>query len=184
MKQILIYPGDASYKTATLTHILQDMNIACTILDDTALSQRIGYLMQLKDYEQLPIQPQHATHDLMILRDVNDAEITQLNAAMKEHGIVMERKAMLTTHNKDWLLCDLMAEIEREHHYFSVRDALYSILKDSEHLIIEHYTADSWKRYEKAFYQAYEAISNDLDITSLERVYHQLCDTKAQLQLR
>ena len=57
----------------------------------------------------------------------------------------MQRKAMLTKHNKGWTFHDLLSEIEREHTYFQTMDAIRTLLVQSSELVIEAYTPASWK---------------------------------------
>ena len=98
-------------------------------LDDEALNQSIGYLFQINGYHKKSSKESyHMSQDLMIFKEVEDEDILKLNNAIKENGIVMERKAMLTIHNQKWSLKDLLSEIIEEHAYFKNREELKEYL--------------------------------------------------------
>lgn len=180
MKHICIYLGDQQEKRSTLENVLQHMQLSYSFLGDDDLSQTIGYLMKLPDYQEVPSKTyEHITHDLMILAELSDDDIKDMNEQLKQQGISMPRKAMLTKHNKDWYLFDLMKEIEEEHQYFQMRDDIYHLLQESSSLIINQYTKASWTNYESAFYKAYEQLSKE---RTKEQLHEALKDLKQAKQ--
>lgn len=183
MKQILIYLGDQQHKKEILTNILTQLNIQHTFLNDDALCETVGYLFQLPSYEKSTNDSSsfHFTNDLMLFEEVSDDEIKQMNEAFQKANIQMQKKAMLTNHNASWLLKDLIQEIEEEHAYFKKREELYELLAASSSLIIEHYTPESWKQYEQAFYIAYEVYAKQVEPSVLYDAYDHLKYAKEHL---
>lgn len=185
MQKILIYLGDEQHKKPILENVLTEMNLNYEFLDDDALTERVGYLMGLSNFKKNNASRSlHVSQDLMILSEISDDEIIRMNKLLKDLTITMSRKAMLTEHNKDWFLCDLLDEIKREHAFFQKRDELYAVLKQSSELMIDEYSELSWKRYADAFANAYEAISKGTSYAALEHAQLVLHEAKEALEKR
>lgn len=185
MKKILIYLGDQQQKAEALTLALNEIQADFHILSDSEITEKTGALLNLDGFcKTNSTEKVHHAIDLMFFEEASDEEILQINEALKKHHVEMKRKAMLTAHNKEWVFHDLLTEIEQEHKYFEYRDAIYSILSESKDLIIEHYTPESWKQYEQAFYQAYECYTKQCELKEIEHAYQQLVQTKKNLKRR
>lgn len=185
MKKIIVYLGDEVEKRPALEQVLRDMKLPYKLLEDKDLVETVGYLMDLEGFQ--PTNRKDAVHfssDLMLFQDILDEEITDMNKRLATVGIEMKRKAMLTEHNKNWLLCDLMKEIEQEHQYFQYREAIHKLLTQSSELIIEAYTPESWKRYEEVFYQGYAYLQKETSLEDIERVYTAFVKAKEGLVKR
>lgn len=182
-KQILVYFGDEPQKKEPVTSVLDAMQLSYIVVEDNQLHELVGYLMEVDDFlAKPPLESMHYASDLMVLHDISDEQIAEFNTRLKELNTEMKRKAMLTLHNQNWILKDLLAEIDREHMYFQYVDAIRSLLMKSSDLIIDEYDDTSWKRYEQAFYRAYESLQKENDITTLQDVLKNLFDAKAQLK--
>ena len=151
MKRILIYFGDEQQKQPIVEQVLKDMHADYRILQDADLNQCVANLMGLPGFDEIPdAKPAHHSIDLMLFEDASDEEIQKVNECLQAKGTAMQRKAMLTKHNKDWTFHDLLSEIEREHTYFQTMDAIRTLLVQSSELVIEAYTPASWKSYENS----------------------------------
>lgn len=182
-KKILLYFGDYENKKETVVRVLQDMRIPFQILQDEDLVQYVGYLMDLEDFHKNNENyTQHYASDLMILQNIEDDEILKMNQYFIAQQCSMKRKAMLTTHNQHWKVCDLLLEIEKEHLYFSYVDKIQTILTQSSTLVIEDYTKASWLMYEQAFMEAYEAITKESSLELVSSCYQCLLQAKKDLK--
>lgn len=183
MKHILIYLGDQQHKQEPLKQILTNQQTQHTFLNDEDLQEHVGYLFGLPSFTKTTqtSSPAHFHNDFMLFEEASDDEIQQLNMALQQADIQMQRKAMLTSHNAGWKLKDLIQEIEEEHAYFQKREELYALLAASSSLIIEQYTPESWKQYEQAFYIAYEAYAKQVEPAVLYDAYHHLVYAKQHL---
>lgn len=182
---VLIYLGDELQKEEVLKTVLNEMNLTYRFLQDEDLQELVGYLIGLDTYEKKAIQGNvHFASDLMIFHQVCDEQIQELNERLSKYNVTMKRKAMLTQHNANWLLKDLMTEIEEEHHYFQIMEEIHSILKASSELEIASFTPMSWSIYEKAFYDAYECIQKQNTIDVLEARLQTLKSAKQNLKKR
>lgn len=181
-KNILLYFGDFEEKRTVVERVLNDMDIPYRILLDEDINETTGYLMDLAGFVKQPdATSTHNESDLMILNHISDEEIALMNQHMNALGVAMSRKAMLTEHNQHWKVCDLLKEINREHQYFQYVEKIQALLSSSQSLVIEEYTKASWKRYEKAFYEAYECITNQSSLEQATSAYHSLEEAKAGL---
>lgn len=182
---ILIYLGDSTNKQPLLEDILTTLHLRYFIVHDDLLHQTVGYLFNL--YEEVPIQARTQVSfdmDFMVFNNVSDKKIIDINENMKKKGIEMKCKAMLTKHNINWALKDLLNEIEQEHKYFMLLEEINAILTSSSELIIEQYTPTSWKSYEKAFYQSYDCLQKQEPFEIVEKRLATLKQARKQLILK
>ena len=101
MKRILIYFGDEQQKQPIVEQVLKDMHADYRILQDADLNQCVANLMGLPGFDEIPdAKPAHYSIDLMLFEDASDEEIQKVNECLQAKGTAMQRKAMLTKHNK------------------------------------------------------------------------------------
>lgn len=181
MKQILLYFGEASPKAEKVCSILQAMQLSYRIVTNEETAQSVGYLLGLPGFSEQAEAGQAFPMDLMLLKDICDEEILAFNEQAKILACEMKQKAMLTSHNQHWKLADLLAEIQKEHRYFQYAEQIQTMLGESQHLIIEDYTQDSWKAYETAFYQAYDQLQKEGTLEEIQAAYEALAAAKQNL---
>lgn len=185
MKTILLYFGDETKKQPVVEQVLKQLHVHYRIVQDEDLGQSVGTLLNLHGFAPHETSsPMHASIDLMLFEEASDEEIMQLNAQLKEAGVEMKRKAMLTKHNQSWVFYDLLKEIEKEHMYFWYMDKLRALLIQSSELVIEDYTPSSWKIYEQAFYRAYSCMGKECSLEEIKAVYEAFSQAKQQLKKR
>ena len=51
-KHVLVYLGDHTYKEGAVTRVLGDLKTSYTLLKDSDLSQKIGYLFSLDGFDK------------------------------------------------------------------------------------------------------------------------------------
>lgn len=183
MKRMIVYFGDELQKQPYVEQTLKELHADYRIIRDEELNQRVGTLIGLAGFDEIPnTAPAHHSIDLMLFEEASDEEIRKLNERLQANGTAMKRKAMLTEHNKSWIFHDLLSEIEREHTYFQIMDALRTLLVQSSELVIKDYTPASWKAYENAFYQAYECMNRECGLPEIKAAYEALSTAKMQLE--
>ena len=182
MKRVIVYFGDEKQKQPIVEQVLKELQMDYRIIPDDLLNQRVAALFHLPGYDEIPdTAPAHHSIDLMLFEEASDEDIQVLNERLQANGTAMQRKAMLTQHNKRWKFSDLLSEIEREHTYFQIMDALRPLLVQSSELVIEAYTPASWKSYEQAFYQAYACMNKECSLEEITAAYKALSSAKKQL---
>lgn len=183
MKRILLYFGEAPQKQQAVTQILEDMKLPYQVIQDDETTQTVRNLLQATP--DASIKEAHpVAMDLMFLEEVSDEEILAFNQKAKENNCEMKQKAMLTKHNQHWRFYDLLLEIQKEHRYFQYVELIQQQLKDSQYLIIEEYSKESWSKYEAAFYHAYEIIQKESTLEAVEEAYQMLVVAKQRLQTK
>lgn len=182
MKNVLLYFGKSPEKKEHVCKILEDLNLRPIVVDDNDTSQSVGYLFQLPGFSNNETNGMHIPLDLMLFEDAEDDIISEFNKFSSLLHCEMKQKAMLTRHNQNWKLCDLLYEIEKEHAYFGYVEKIHTILNQSQHLIIDDYTKESWSIYEKAFYQAYDALQKEQTLEEITKVYETLNQAKDALK--
>ena len=181
MKKVLLYFGKTPAKQLPVSAILDGLQIPYECIDDTQTSQTVGYLMGLEGFHETDQPGTHFPMDFMLISDMTDDEILAFNQNCQREMCEMKQKAMLTMHNVRWHLIDLLSEIQKEHQYFEYAEQIQKILMDSQHLIIEDYTKDSWATYEQAFYHAYDLLQKENELASIQQGYEQLVTAKTNL---
>lgn len=182
MKNVLLYFGANPEKKDNVCKILEDLHLTPIVVSDEENSQQVGYLMKLADFTKQSEKGERIPMDLMVFEDVDDDTIREFTKFSKLLHCEMPQKAMLTEHNKNWKLCDLLQEIEKEHAYFTYVEKIHTMLNESQHLLIDDYTKDSWKAYETAFYAAYDAIQKQCSMDEIKAVYERFCKVKEGLK--
>ena len=72
-KHVLVYLGDHTYKEGAVTRVLGDLKLPYTILKDSDLSQKIGYLFSLDGFDkEEKDESLHIAYDLLLFRDLQD----------------------------------------------------------------------------------------------------------------
>lgn len=181
MKNVLLYFGKSPEKEEHVCKILEDLNLCPIVVDDNDTSQSVGYLFKLPGFSNNETNGMHIPSDLMLFEDAEDEIISEFNRFSSLLHCEMKQKAMLTRHNQNWKLCDLLQEIEKEHAYFGYVEKIHAILNQSQHLIIDDYTKDSWSVYEKAFYMAYDALQKERSLEEIIHVHDTLVQAKTSL---
>lgn len=182
MKNVLLYFGASPEKKVHVCKILEDLALSPIVVEDKDTAQSVGYLMKLSGFHKTEEEGTHISMDLMLFEDAKDEIITEFNRFSSLLHCEMKQKAMLTKHNQNWKLCDLLHEIEKEHAYFGYVEKIHTILNQSQHLIIDDYTKESWSIYEKAFYQAYDALQKEQTLEEIITVYETLIQSKESLK--
>lgn len=184
-KHILVYLGDHTYKEGAVTRVLEDLKLPYTILKDSDLSQKIGYLFCLDGFDKEEKNEDfHIAYDLLLFQGLKDQDILAINALLDALDCKIQRKAMLTEHNKNWTFYELCLEIDKEHQYFALMEQIKQILMSSKELIKEDYTASSWEVYEKAFYHAYDCLKKESDFNTLQLAHQALTEAQQGLTKR
>lgn len=164
--------------------VLQEMQLSYRIISDDMLHETIGYLFNIKDFKKTASEKTYRfAFDAMIIHEVDDQVLQEVIKKLKASHSNVERKAMLTEHNKHWTMGDLLKEIDSEHTYFQYYDGIMNALKEAEHLHPEEYQKETWQNYQNAFVSAYETLqSRPDDVNMMIQTYDSLNEAKAALR--
>jgi len=173
--KILIYPAMHKEKANRIKNLLEDQ-YDIEILEDNKLNQRIGFLFGLEDFDATTQETLPSfTFDMMILPVMEQAQIQELSKLLKANAMDIERKAMLTQHNKHWKLCDLLVEVDEEHTYFQTRAKLNNLLFQATKIKPEDILENLTSSFQKAVLDAYDTLQNQDSTTAMfENAYTSL----------
>ncbi|MDF9824366.1 hypothetical protein M2475_000603 [Breznakia sp. PF5-3] len=127
---LLIYTSSKQAKAEKIKTILQEQ-YEVRIIGDQETKQTIGYLFQLPGFtENTKDENTSFAFDMMILPIMKHEEINALSKQLRDQDLDIERKAMLTEHNRHWTLAALLKEVDEEHTYFMKRNELGYLIQD------------------------------------------------------
>lgn len=167
---ILYYPGSNLAKQDVVKQVLQANSHPYKLLTKDDVNNTIASLMEL---HHTPIEGIHESIDLdiLIFHEVEDEDITRLSQALRAQDAHVERKAVLTKHNKDWTLIALLQEIALEHRYYVAYDLLKQNLMQTNDMKESAYEQSSWIAYQTSFMDAYMIYQNpDKTLEDMEQV--------------
>lgn len=186
MIQIGYYDGGNTDKRKAVEHILHSLPFSYQIFQQQDLGQRIGALMQIEGYSlDANASNQQATTELMLFQELSDEQIQSISQTLKDAQAHVACKAVVTIHNKDWILSDLLKEIAEEHAYFTLYDEAKQLILEFSSLQEDAYTMESWNDYQQAILQAYVLLQEQkVDVDVLDQLLHQMKQTKQALMQR
>lgn len=126
--RILLYnlPTD-SEKGASLHKLASALGITVRMIDASELGKTAGYLAGIEDCGRGgAFDGQSPDCEFMLMCGLGEQTLDKLLAGMRDAGIRIRYKAILTETNRDWRLFALIAEIKRE---YAVVSALISLRK-------------------------------------------------------
>ncbi|MFV0381586.1 MAG: DUF3783 domain-containing protein [Breznakia sp.] len=172
---ILLYHGDHIDKTNALYETLHTLGYDYKIIDDSALSQTLGYMMGLAGYQKNDmISEYHFPIDIMIFPSIPKEEISKISKILKEKNVDIARKAMLTQHNQEWQIHTLIDEINKEHYYFAKRLELQTLLMECMKVHPEKVPLSIRKDFQQAVVSAYDLLKKQTSIHDIEMAINQI----------
>lgn len=93
-----------------LERVLEQLNISAKVIAPGQITQRVDRLD-----EPAPQGPFSGPAQSLLLLDGVDGELLQtLLAALKKEGVQVDYKAVVTPHNRQWTVVELLEELKRE----------------------------------------------------------------------
>ena len=124
MEKVLIYIGNSRIEKTKLEQVFRALNIDYGFLDDQDMDKTMSFLLSHTKKECHP-----SNKEAFMFLDGNDInEIKNLESILKQEAIDIPRKALKTKNNIDWLLGDLMKEVDEEYQYFKLKDDLRELV--------------------------------------------------------
>lgn len=115
---VLLYcPGKPKYLTK-LKGTLVQMGIRIRMISPAQVTQTVGYLAGLPDYEELPLPDciPEIPQEVLVMKYFTGSRMDQLFSAMRRLGIPrIDLKAVVTDTNAGWSFYELYEEIKKEH---------------------------------------------------------------------
>lgn len=167
---VIVYLGEYTAKKEAVEQVLTKMDLSYKFLSSEDLAHTIGYLFELNDETKTSSMDEVLGEDLMLFREIEDEKIIQISKELNESESNIPRKAMLTQHNINWTLYDLLLEIREEHHYFNVRGELIELIQT----IMKQDQANISSEKQMLVLKTYDAVQQETPIEELEDLLKQL----------
>ena len=84
-------------------------------------AEKAGAFFGLKGYSFSGREDISVSAEALVISGFDDAELRQFLGRLRQLGARVPLKAVLTEHNKDWTLSQLIGHLTEEHEYFSSR---------------------------------------------------------------
>ena len=155
---ILLYHASDIVKS-----ILEELCVSYRIVEENRLCETLGSLFQITAESSATKKDYHIEFDAMIFHETDDNTIQCITKCLKAADADIARKAVLTKHNQNWRLGDLLLEIDKDHRYFQERARIMELLNHALQLSCENYAPSLWNRYQQAFIHAYEIMQTNTE---------------------
>ncbi len=180
-EQVLYYSGVLDQKTSeAILAALEACQIAYTVLEDSDLDQSIQSLLNTK--KQAVIVNRRHQEACMLFREGKEQTFVKLRRAFAQRQIIYSgSKAVVTKHNRTWSFIKLLEEVEEEHRYFQLYEAILKQLKESEVLREEAYEPHTYHKLQLARLHVFQTLQKQSDYSALLSVQAELQQALAQL---
>lgn len=111
MKKILLYGLD-SEKTKITEKVAEKFEIQINKINKENLEEKVGELFNLDLRENNPVEDENK---LMVFSDFDRNILRDFLIALKNEGIMLDNKCVLTKTNREWTFGFLMSHIADEH---------------------------------------------------------------------
>lgn len=176
----LIYLGESKQHKHKIITLLQEYNFAYTFLDDNDLGQSILSLFDKND--ETNDQNEMFHFNFIFFKDINHEAILSFYKDCATNNFAFSHKAVMTEHNKNWKLYDLLVEIASEHEFFVMYGQLHQVLKEANDMNPEEYTEASFAPYRQAFIEAFLYMKQEkLEKESMQQCIQKVLSTKENL---
>lgn len=179
----LIYLGESCHFQFELENLLNTYDFDYTWVNDDNMNQSISELFQISTskIKQCQLFP----FNFILFLNIDHDKITAFYQECAKNGFPFTHKAVVTEHNKSWLLKDLLSEIAEEHDFFRMYQQLQSLLKEANTISIDAYTEESFVPYRNAFIKAYMYIKGEqLEKEIMQSLINEVIHTRNQLLLK
>ncbi len=138
---VLLYQIDpSSEKGRKVREILSRLNIRVKTIHPEMLHQKIGHLAGLPGHSEVDLlySGDHIPDEVMLMKDLSDSRIDRILKDFRENGISrIALKAVVTAHNQNWPLLDLITELRSEHQIMGRYSILNRLVQTGDQRLAE-----------------------------------------------
>ena len=138
--RVLYYGLASPQQEFKLRQLLTGLGIRWKRVDARDLNQTVGSLAEL-DAPVAGTVPDPATppaESMIVMHQLSDAQINALLGQIRQSGLNIGLKAVVTEHNRAWTFLDLAAELRRENTFMQRFMALRSLVKKGDTLLTQN----------------------------------------------
>lgn len=113
-KPLALHYGLPEDKRHGLCAVLEEMGIAHAQILPEQLGQPVGLLAGIGGKAAAPYTGEAPNEQLLLLSNLERAELNRLLDSLRDAGVSIPLKAIVTKHNKTWSVIALLEELGRE----------------------------------------------------------------------
>lgn len=163
VKVLLLNLPEKAEQGQAVRRILAELEIETVTVGRDQGQETIGFLMGLSAFSSSAAEPVLIEEEapLMVMSGMTDALLGQLLTALKEGGVRIPYKAVVTENNVNWPLGELFAEIRSEHALMREVSALDKLIREGATLRPEGREPLAWLRFQALLQQAAQMLRQD-----------------------
>lgn len=162
-KVLLLNLSEETERGRVVRRILAELRIEAVTATQDQGQETIGFLMGLPSRAPGVAEPMRIEEEepLMVMSGLADSLLDRLLAALKESGVQIPYKAVVTENNVTWPLGELFAEIRSEHALMKEMMALDKLVRQGMLLRPEGREPLVWLRFQAVLQQAARMLRRD-----------------------
>ncbi|WBW50089.1 DUF3783 domain-containing protein [Peptoniphilus equinus] len=161
MNKQFFYYGFSPEREAVLQAIAASFDIDAMAIDDEDTNQKVGYIFGMEGFERTEGDGEAHSAEFVIFSSFDRNEMGQFLMALKEEGIVIPFKCVLTETNAAWTLSYLMAHVADEHETVLMYNDLSKLIKQAQGALDQN--------YDEALYHAIGYALSIRELTDLDK---------------
>lgn len=125
MEKIVYYAAGNEKKEKALKGIADMLRVEYISVSAFETSQTVGYLTDTDGFEKIPVTlaalPPQIPEDILLFCGLSEKKLNDALAVIRNSGVSVALKAVVTPHNIRWTLADLYRELAEERKMMSRR---------------------------------------------------------------
>lgn len=113
---IMVYHMDDEGRRQLLINVMREMNVSVRFVDEAEYAKPLADLLSItEEADKTPVPAGIAISDeMLVLVGFVQEKLNMVLAALREHQLIVKRKAMLTKSNQAWNGFELFDELTQE----------------------------------------------------------------------
>lgn len=136
-KKILTYGFDKDSKRyADIVEIANKFNIEIANVEEEKLLEKVGFLMGIEGYESSKDKSEERKDiEFLLFSDFDRKDLSDYLIALRDAGINVPHKSVITEMTKDWTFKELLEHIEVEHRVMEKFNLLGTYVKKGREIL-------------------------------------------------
>lgn len=113
----------SSQKRDVISEIAKSENAESEFFGSEVSAQQVGYLCGFKGFVRSEKEGEDITDECLIFSGIDGRSLDPILKKLREKGAAVELKAIVTAHNQNWNVGELIKELRREHLHMNGGDS-------------------------------------------------------------
>lgn len=160
MEKLIIYTPSIENKHLEIKELLSDRFLV-DIVGKKDLHKTIAQILANDEIDENTFDS--VDFDFILFPTMERENLSVISNQLQERNINIERKAMITQHNVNWKLFDLLIEIDREHEYFKVREKLHKLFNKAVSTPLDSIHESKRAGFQTSIVKVYDLLRSECD---------------------